>query len=421
MSVFDQGSLQASPLADLHAIASELSIDGYRRLRREELIEAILRRQSGGEEPAAAEEAVSDEAPVQAASGEAASAEEAPAEDGPAEDGPAETPARRRSRRGGRGRGGKTEAETATAEATEEALEAPEAEQADKEAESERPDQEVIEGVVELLPGGSGFVRVHPPDPSDEDVYVSSAQVRRCELVSGDRVSGPRRAPRRSERFASLVRVDTVNGRPATELADGVRFDDLPLAFPDQSLELPGLEPRLLEMLERVGPIGRGSRVTIVGPACAGKTELLRRLAREVAQVAGLKSWLVLTGVRPEEIPEWRAGTIEPSVALSFGSSGDAQGQALEGVVEQVRRLVARGADAVVLIDTLDGVAPPMAQKALSSARNIVDGGSLTVIATASAPIGGETTLIVLDRTSADEIPAIDAAQSWTIRRERLE
>lgn len=404
MSVLDRGALEASPLADLHAIASELSIDGYRRLRRAELVEAILERQSG--EPTAAEPAPE------------------PPSDAPQAEEP--SPGRRR-RRSGRGRASRTEASSAAetqASDEEQALSAESSEPDVRDESSQGPkdsEAEVVEGVVELLPGGSGFVRLNPPEPSDEDVYVSSAQVRRCELVTGDRVSGPRRAPRRSERFASLVRVDTVNGRPATELADGVRFDDLPLAFPEQPLELSGLDPRLLEALERAAPIGRGSRVTIVGPACAGKTELLRRLAGELAEREGLKSWLVLVGVRPEEIPEWQAGPITPSAALSFGSSGDAQGQALEGVVEQVRRLVARGADAIVLIDTLDGVAPSVAQKALSSARNIVDGGSLTVIATASAPVGGETTLIVLDRTSADEVPAIDAAQSWTIRRDRLE
>ena len=237
--------------------------------------------------------------------------------------------------------------------------------------------------------------------------------------MSGDRVSGPRRAPRRSERFASLVRVDTVNGRPATELADGVRFDDLPLAVPDQKLELASSDP-VLEAVERTAPIGRGSRVTIAGPAGAGKSELLRRLGGALSQVDGLQVWLVLSGVRPEEIPEWREGPVAPAVALSFGASGDAQAQALEGVVDQVRRLVARGAHAVVLIDTVDGVGAPVAKKVLASARNVVDGGSLTVIATASAPLGGETTVVVLGRQGPDGLPEIDQAQSWTIRRDRL-
>lgn len=409
MSVLDRGELQASPLADLHAIASELSIDSYRRLRRDELIDAILERQSG--EPAP------EKAPADAPSEEASP--EAPAEKPPAR------------RRGGRGRGGRSrggQAESAPAQeepevadkATERPPETETQEEAERQAEADRAEPDLIEGLVELLAGGSGFVRVNPPEPSDDDVYISSAQVRRCELVTGDRVTGPRRAPRRSERFASLVRVDTVNGRPATELADGVRFDDLPLAFPDQRLELAASDPSL-EPIERAAPIGRGSRALIVGPAGAGKTELLRRLAAALAQAEGLQAWLVLTGVRPEEIPEWQAGPLTPAAALSFGSSGDAQGQALEGVVEQVRRLVARGADAIVLIDTLDDLPAPAARRAFASARNVVDGGSLTVIATASAPVGGETTLIALDRQASDGLPGVDPGQSWTMRRERLE
>ncbi len=95
----------------------------------------------------------------------------------------------------------------------------------------------IVDGVVELLPNGSGFVRVSPPEPSDADVYISAAQVKRCELVNGDRVTGPRRAPHRSERFPSLVRIDTVNGRPAEELADRGRFDDLPAEFPSRALQ----------------------------------------------------------------------------------------------------------------------------------------------------------------------------------------
>ena len=90
-----------------------------------------------------------------------------------------------------------------------------------------------VAGTVELLPNGSGFVRVNPPEPSDDDIYISAAQVKRCELVSGDQVAGPRRAPRRSERFASLVRIDTINGRPASELASGARFDDLRCRVPE--------------------------------------------------------------------------------------------------------------------------------------------------------------------------------------------
>src|SRR3981081_396117 len=104
------------------------------------------------------------------------------------------------------------------------------------EAESEGEGARIAEGVVELLGNGSAFLRVAPPDPSDEDVYISAAQVRRCELISGDRVTGPVRLPRRSERYPSLVRIDTINGNPADEVAEGTRYEDLPAAFPAERL-----------------------------------------------------------------------------------------------------------------------------------------------------------------------------------------
>ena len=103
--------------------------------------------------------------------------------------------------------------------------------------ESRGGDDRVIEGAVELLANGSGFVRLSPPEATDDDVYISAAQVKRCELVSGDRVAGPMRAARRSERFPSLIRVDTINGRPAEEVAEGTRFEELAVAWPAEKLD----------------------------------------------------------------------------------------------------------------------------------------------------------------------------------------
>jgi transcription termination factor Rho len=396
MSIFDRDSLQGSSLADLHAIASELSIDGYRRLRKEQLVEAILERQ-GGEG-----EAKPDAAPA-----------EAEPEDAP--------PPRRR--RGGRGRRRPAEPSPTSEDATAEAQTAdempPTRASSDADASPPEPDQ-VVEGVVELLPGGSGFVRVNPPEPSDQDVYVSAAQVRRCELVSGDRISGPRRPPRRAERFPSLVRVDTVNDQPASQIADGPRFDDLPAGFPDERLRL-GSEDPTIKAVEWLAPIGRGSRAAIVGPPRAGKSEALRRLARELVPQDDLQVWLVLAGVRPEEVAEW-ASIVEPSAVAPLGASAEARSQAVEVVIEQVRRLVARGANAVVLIDSLEGVHPHVAARALASARNVVGGGSLTVIATEAEPRGGETTVITLDAilSGAGRFPALDLVESWTMRAELL-
>ena len=127
----------------------------------------------------------------------------------------------------------------------------------------------------------------------------------------------------------------------------------------------------------------------------------------------------MLAGVRPEELADW---PVEPAAALSFATPGDAQAQAVEQAVEQGRRVAARGGDAVVLIDTLDHLPPHLARRALAAARNITDGGSLTVIATAAAPLGGETTVVTLDATltALGRFPALDLAASGTLRPELL-
>jgi transcription termination factor Rho len=449
MSVVDRSALEASPLADLHAIASELSIDGYRRLRRAELIDAILNRQEGtngdsavAEEPdaePAPEPATEDAPPKRRRSRKATAVPEAEATPEPepepepepqpepqpeseSDDEEEDTSGRRRrrGRRGGRGRS------SARDEADSRDDGQPEAEasgdtDSDADSDSDSDSDETVEGVVELLANGSGFVRVDPPDPSDDDVYISSAQVKRCELVSGDRIAGPKRAPRRSERFASLIRIETINGRPAAELADSVRFDDLPAAFPEERLKI-GSDDPTLKAIEWLTPFGKGSRVTIVGASRSGKTEALRRLLAAMGDREDLTVSVVLAGVRPEEISEYNGGPVTPTAAVSFAASEDARNGAIEPAIDQARRLAARGADAVVFIDTLDGCSPTLARKALGAARNIVDGGSVTIIATASAPIGGETTVIALDvaLTSAGRFPALDLAESGTMRPELL-
>jgi transcription termination factor Rho len=396
-TVLDRSELEQSPLADLHLLANELGVDGYRRLRREELIDAISARQSGVEVAVGTEEA---EPAAEAV--ETREAPEAPED----EDDGARRP--RRGRRGGRGRGRRVE-EGATDE------------DAGEDTDAEIAGDKVVEGVVELLANGSGFIRLSPPDPTDDDVYISAAQVKRCELVSGDRIGGPLRAPRRSERFPSLIRVDTINGRPADEVAEGTRFEDLPASFPAERFEL-GSEDPTVKAIEWLTPFGKGSRVVLAGPARSGKTEALRRVAGALATLEGIDVSLVLAGVRPEEIGEWREGPVEPGAALSFAASTDALAQAVEQAIELGRRVAARGGDAVVLIDTLEHLPPHVARRALAAARNITDGGSLTVVATAAAPVGGETTVATLDaeRTALGRFPALDLTRSGVLRPERL-
>jgi transcription termination factor Rho len=131
---------------------------------------------------------------------------------------------------------------------------------------------------------------------------------------------------------------------------------------------------------------------------------------------------VVLAGVRPEEIAEWQDGPQAPAAALSFAASADAQAQAIERALDGAKRVAARGGNALVLIDTLDGLAPQAARKALAAARNLRDGGSLTVIATAERPLGGETTVIALDvaLTSTGRQPILDLVASGTLKPELL-
>jgi transcription termination factor Rho len=304
----------------------------------------------------------------------------------------------RRGRRGGRGRG-RPRADVEEGATDEDA--------------GREDGERVVEGVVELLANGSGFLRLAPPEPTDDDVYISGAQVKRCELVSGDRISGPLRPPRRSERFPSLIRIDTINGRPAEEVAEGTRFEDLSVSFPTERFEL-GSEDPTVKAIEWLTPFGKGSRVVLAGPPRSGKSEALRRLADALRALDGLEVSLVLAGVRPEELGE--------TGGLSFGASVDAQAQAVEQAIEQGRRVAARGGDAVVLVDTLEYLPPHAARRALAAARNITDGGSLTVIATAPAPLGGETTVVTLDAglTALGRFPALDLAASGVVRPELL-
>ena len=396
-SVLDRSALAESPLADLHLLANELGVDGFRRLRKDDLIDAILTKQAGDDL-------------ARPEGGDAGGGDDD-------EDAPTRS---RRGRRGGRSRGGRRDDDNGD-DAVEEDKPARGGRGRAKAAEKEPVEDKEVEGTIELLGNGSAFVRLTEGETADDDVYVSAAQVKRCELVSGDKVAGPMRPPRRSERFPSLVRVDTINGKPADEVSEGTRFDDLPVAFPSERLEL-GSDDPTVKAIEWLTPFGKGSRVTVVGPARAGKSEALRRIASALAEKGGVELTVVLAGVRPEEVPEWQSGPAVPAAAVTFAASADAQGQAVEHAVEQGRRVAARGADAVVIVDSLDYVAPAVARRALAAARNIADGGSLTVIATSPAPLGGETTVIALDATltAMGRFPALDLAASGTMRPELL-
>jgi len=406
-AVLDRGELEASPLADLHAIADQLGLDGFRRLRKAELIDRIVGEESEGASRPAGEPSEREPSDRDVSDDD---------DDGVSERSP------RTRRRGGRSRRGGSSSRAAgdDQDAKPAARDRGRADAQDDQSAADGGES-VVEGVVEVLGNGSAFLRIDPPEPSDGDVYVSAAQVRRCELVSGDRVAGPVRTPRRSERYPSLVRVERINGESADAVSAGVRYEDLPVDYPSERFALES-QDATLGAIEWLTPFGRGSRVLIVGAPRAGKTETLRALLGALSGRDGIELSVVLAGARPEEISAWQAGQLAPVAALSFAASTDAQAQAVERALDAAKRVAARGGDAVVLIDGLDGLPPNAARKALAAARNLREGGSLTLIATALRPFGGESTVIALDvaLTSTGRQPIIDLAASGTIRPELL-
>jgi len=429
MPVFDRSELEASPLADLHAIADQVGLEGFRRLRKADLIDAILGGPGGSgagdgpdEDVEGAEGAEGEapggtrrrRAPRARRSRRATTSGGSKDQDEEGEDDSATGPAA--PARGGAGAGRSARGAAGAGRS------------AASEAKPAREDVRV-EGVIELLGNGSAFLRVNPSDASDDDVYISAAQVRRCELVTGDRVSGPLRPARRSERHPSLVRVQEINGAPAGEVAEGPHYDERPVSYPSERLALDGGDTTL-EAVEWLTPFGKGSRAVIVGSARAGKTELAKRLLGVLAGREDLEVTLILAGVRPEEIAEWGEGQTAPAVALDFAAAADAQGQAVERALDTAKRAAARGGDILVVIDSLDGLHPHAARKVLAAARNLKDGGSLTILATASKPFGGETTVIALDPALAAVAaegtvegappPPLDLAASGTLRAELL-
>ena len=283
MAVLERSELEASPLADLHAIANEVGIDGFRRLRKADLISAILgeppARAQGRGRPSRGDRARPAHArAVTPRSRRSASAEEA---DGGTDRGArpggasrrrnGDAPARGAAARGSRGatRRRRTAARRST--------------------DSPRrptPAGSVAEGVVEVLGNGSAFLRVDPPEASDEDVYISAAQVRRCELVSGDRVTGPvRTAP--ALRALPLAGPDRHHQRrtPPTPSPTARATRTFP-SHGRASASLLGSEHPTLEAIEWLTPLGRGSRAVIVGARHTGKSETLRRLLEALRRAA---------------------------------------------------------------------------------------------------------------------------------------
>lgn len=395
MSVLDRSELEQSHLADLHAIASELGIEGYRRLSRDDLIEAILAGDGGDE---ADDEKPADEKPrgrsrrLRLRRGR----DEAPAEEDEAEPAAETSPA-----------GEDEPLEPTDGDDGAEVVldEQDDSESAADEPKAEEKEEDARTGVLDILPGGSGFMREDPFVHAREDVYVSPAQIRRCELRAGDELSGPVRPPRRSERYPSLVRVESVNGQPADGIADRPYFDDLTPTFATEALEtVHGL------------PFGKGSRVAVGGPPGAGATRLLREVTE--ALEGDLDVLVVLAGVRPEEVTEWKRNENLTVAGGGFDRPPDELGQIADMAVERAKRIVERGGDAIVIVDGLDALAPAAARRVFGAARNTEEAGSLTVVAATGS--AGELQRLATTRVVLTAEGTLDSGGSGTLRGELL-
>ena len=402
MSVFSRDALEGSPLADLHAIAAELGIEGFRRMRKADLVKAIIIDQGGDPGPDPEPEPVDDDAGDEAA----------------------EKPARSRSRRSGSSssRSGGREGGSSRGGSSSRSEGGRSGGRGGSRSERGSDGSETeVEGTIEVLGNGSAFVRVKPPGQSDDDVYVSAAQVRRCELKSGDKVAGPARPARRSERYPSLVRVVTINGSSADEVSVGTPFDKLEAGFPTQKI---GFSSRssTMKSIASSAPFGRGSRVSVVGPFASGRSTTLRMLAAELAAIEEVELSVVLAGARPEERAEWVAAGIEPAAVETLTASADSQAKAIDRAIESARKVTAKGGHSAVVIDSIDDLDAHAARKVLGAARNVPGAGSLTVIAASREPVGGETTLIFLVSQDGGRIgdPAVDKAKSKTLRSNLL-
>jgi len=283
------------------------------------------------------------------------------------------------------------------------------------EADEDEPEREedLRTGVLDVLPNGSGFIRAEPYRQSREDVYVSPAQIRRCELRPGDEVTGPVRPPRRNERHPSLVRVATVNGQDADAPSERARFDSLTAVWPNDRLAGPNA---LTDT-----PFGKGSRVAIGGPPGAGASYLLREAVKVLRdRHSELEVIVVLAGVRPEEAGDWSDVGAEVAGG-SYDASFDEQAQVAELAAQRAKRAVEAGKDVVLVVDSLDSLPPATARRVFGAGRNTSDGGSLTIIAstgTAAEPHRMATTHITLDAREG-EITRI-APGSGTLRKDLL-
>src|SRR5574337_1274680 len=328
-----------------------------------------------------------------------------------------------------------------------------------RQAEAQKEGVELRGGILEIMSEGIGFLRASNYRISDQDVYVSQAQLRRYDLRSGDLVIGHVRPPRESERHYGLLKVETVNGIDPEEASRRPVFENLTPIFPDKRFDLEidhdTLAPRLINLIT---PIGRGQRGLIVSPPKAGKTTILKQIANSIStKYPDVHLMVALIGERPEEVTDMDRSVDAEVFSSTFDDAVENQTRVAEMALERAKRLVEGGKDVVVMLDSITRLAraynlvvPPSGRTLtggfdpaalyppkhfFGAARNLEEGGSLTIIATCLIDTGSRMDDVVYEEfkgTGNMELhlsrklqerrifPAFDIERSSTRREELL-
>jgi transcription termination factor Rho len=328
-----------------------------------------------------------------------------------------------------------------------------------RQVEAEKEGIELRGGILEIMSEGIGFLRAANYRISDQDVYVSQAQLRKYNLRSGDLVIGHVRPPRESERHYGLIKVDSINGLDPEEASRRPFFENLTPIFPEKRFDLEtSREPYAPRLINLIAPIGRGQRGLIVSPPKAGKTTILKQIANSIAKkYPDVHLMVALIGERPEEVTDMDRSVDAEVIASTFDEPVTAHVRTAEIALDRAKRLVEIGRDVVILMDsitrlaraynlvvspsgrTLSGGMDPSAlyppKRFFGAARNIEEGGSLTIIATCMVDTGSRLDDVVYEEfkgTGNMELhlsrrlqerrifPAVDIERSSTRREELL-
>lgn len=326
-------------------------------------------------------------------------------------------------------------------------------------------DTEIIgEGVVEVLQDGFGFLRSANANylPGPDDIYISPSQIRRFSLKTGDTVEGPIRSPKEGERYFALLKVNTINFEDPEKIRHKIHFDNLTPLYPDSRLRMEIDDPTKKDLSARVidlvAPLGKGQRGLIVAPPRTGKTVLLQNIAHSITSNHPECFLIVLLiDERPEEVTDMQRSVKGEVVSSTFDEPATRHVQVAEMVIEKAKRLVEHGRDVVILLDSItrlgrayntvvpssgkvltggvDANALQRPKRFFGAARNIEEGGSLTIIATALIDTGSRmdevifeefkgtgNSEIVLDRKVADKriFPSMDILKSGTRKEDLL-